>query len=95
MIRHIRVFTKSTPSEGEGLAAADPHSNPLKGNQRQARRVLSLAVQPGLSHQLVVESHDLGQIQVAAPSDDIDADGPDEESSSGLIGAVFHAPTSC
>ena len=51
-----------------------------------------LAVQPGLSHQLVVKSHDLGQIQVAAPSDDIDADGPDEESSSGLIGAVFHAP---
>jgi len=51
-----------------------------------------LAVQPGLSHQLVVESHDLGQIEVAAPSDDIDADGPDEESSSGLIGVVFHVP---
>ena len=43
MIRHIRVFTKSTPSEGEGLAAADPHSNPLKGNQRQARRVQILS----------------------------------------------------
>ena len=45
-----------------------------------------------MSHQLIVESHDLGQIEVAAPCDDIDADGPDEESSSGLIGAVFHAP---
>jgi hypothetical protein len=43
MIRHIRVFTKSTPSKGEGLAAADPHSNTLKGNQRQARRVLILS----------------------------------------------------
>jgi hypothetical protein len=27
------AFTKTTPSKGEGLAAADPHSNHLKGDQ--------------------------------------------------------------
>ena len=37
------AFTKTTPSKGEGLAAADPHSNPLKGNELQARRVQMLS----------------------------------------------------
>ena len=35
-----RALEKSTPSKVEGLAAADPHSNPLTGNKRQARRAL-------------------------------------------------------
>ena len=35
-----RALEKSTPSTVEGLAVADPHSNPLTGNKRQARRAL-------------------------------------------------------
>ena len=52
---------------------------------------VSLPIQPGLAHQLVVESQDLGQIEVAAPSDDIDTDGQDEKSSPDLCGVLFHA----
>ena len=53
---------------------------------------VSLPIQLGLAHQLVVESQNLGQIEVAAPSDNIDTDGPDEESLPGFAVVLFHAP---
>ncbi len=43
MIRAHQGVYEITPSKGEGLAAADPHSNTLKGNQRKARRLLILS----------------------------------------------------
>ena len=45
---------------------------------------------PGLLQRLEIETHDLGQIEVAAPGKNIQTDRPGEEFSSGLTRVLVH-----
>ena len=60
-----------------------PRSNDRVGLVRSILGAGTSTSQSGLPNRFKIDSHDLGQNQVSAPGDDVEAQGPEIERSSG------------